>query len=40
MLYQDLLASKNSFDALYGVANFMNSREYRDLVAQAPDKKE
>lgn len=40
MLYRDLLASKDSFDALYGVANFMNSREYRALVAAAPDKKE
>lgn len=40
MLYEDLLASHDSFDALYGVANFMNSREYRALVAAAPDKKE
>ncbi|SDJ04413.1 hypothetical protein SAMN04487760_10224 [Lachnospiraceae bacterium G41] len=40
MLYQDLLDSKNSFDALYGVANFMNSKEYREIVAKAPDKKE
>ena len=40
MLYQDLLESKNSFDSLYGLANFMNSKEYRDIVAAAPDKKD
>ncbi|MBR5419855.1 MAG: hypothetical protein IK115_01760 [Lachnospiraceae bacterium] len=39
MLHRDLLASKHSFDSLYGIANFMNSREYRALVKAAPDKK-
>lgn len=39
MLHDDLVASKNSFDKLYGLANFMNSREYKDLVRSAPSKK-
>ncbi|MBR4581843.1 MAG: hypothetical protein IKO32_11485 [Lachnospiraceae bacterium] len=39
MLYHDLVASRNSFDSLYGIANFMNSREYKALVKAAPDKK-
>ncbi|MCR5847629.1 MAG: hypothetical protein K6G75_05870 [Lachnospiraceae bacterium] len=39
MLYQDLLASKTSFDSLYGIANFMNSKEYRELVRNAPEKR-
>ena len=40
MLHRDLLESRKSFDRLYGLANFMNSREYKALVAAAPDKKE
>lgn len=39
MLHEDLLASKDSFDSLFGLANFMNSREYRALVMAAPYKK-
>ena len=39
MLRRDLYASKNSFDSLYGLANFINSREYKALVKAAPDKK-
>ena len=38
-LRHDLIASRNSFDSLYGIANFMNTKEYRALVASAPDKK-
>jgi hypothetical protein len=40
MLHRDLIASKNSFDSLYGIANFMNSREYKTLVKSAPYKKQ
>ena len=40
MLYRDLRASRHSFDCLYGIANFMNSKEFRELVAAAPDKKD
>jgi hypothetical protein len=39
MLHRDLIASKNSFDSLYGIANFMNSKEYKALVKSAPYKK-
>ena len=39
LLHRDLLDARDSFDKLYGLANFMNSREFRMLVAAAPDKK-
>ena len=39
LLYRDLVASRDSFDKLYGLANFMNSKEYKDLVRSAPRKK-
>ncbi len=38
-LHKDLLASKDSFDKLFALANFMNSREYKELVRSAPRKK-
>ena len=39
MFHKDLLASKDSFDSLFGLANFMNSKEYRALVKAAPYKR-
>ena len=39
LLYRDLVASRDSFDKLYGLANFMNSKEYKDLVRSVPRKK-
>ncbi|MCR4814640.1 MAG: hypothetical protein K5879_07425 [Lachnospiraceae bacterium] len=39
-LRRDLFASRDSFDKLYGLANFMNTKEYREIVASAPNKKE
>ena len=39
LLHKDLVASGDSFDKLYGLANFMNTREYRDLVRSAPSRK-
>ena len=32
---KEVIASKNSFDRLYAVANFMNTREYKEAVAAA-----
>ena len=39
LFHRDLIDSKDSFDKLYGLANFMNSWEFRELVAAAPNKK-
>ncbi len=39
LLYKDLVASRDSFDKLYGLANFMNSKEFKELVRSAPSKK-
>lgn len=39
LLHRDLIAAGDSFDKLYGLANFMNSKEYRALVRTAPLKK-
>ena len=36
LLHRDLIASRNSFDKLYGLANFMNSYEYKRLIQTAP----
>jgi len=39
LLRKDLIDARESFDKLYGLANFMNSKEYKALVRAAARRK-